>query len=68
MDQWVKWWVNGWGSCQITKYYINLGLIQKIKFCFMICGDTPTHGWVYAGVDEWVGKWNHVKSLKSNKF
>ena len=35
---------------------------------FEICGDSPTHGWVYNFVGGWVGGWvdgwGQVKSLK----
>ena len=47
---WVAWWV---GSGQITKNWINLDLIEIFQFYwrFNICGDSPTHGWVYG----WLG-------------
>ena len=45
VGQWV-------GTGQIPNNLINLDLIKIIQFClkFMICRDTPTHGWV----DGWV--------------
>ena len=36
MTGWVDGWVNGLGSCQITKYQINLDLIKIILFCLKI--------------------------------
>ena len=41
MGQWVV-------SCQITKYQINLDLIEIIQFFLKIYGfwSYPTHGWV----------------------
>ena len=48
-------WLGGWvGSCQTTKNGINLDLIEIIQG-FMICGDSPTYGWMYGLVGEWVG-------------
>ena len=57
---WVVQWVNGWGQV-ITKYWINLDLIDTIHFCLKIYDLWwhPTHGWING--------WAHVKSLKSNK-
>ena len=34
---WVGEWVSQWlGSCQITKYQINLDIIEIIQFCLKI--------------------------------
>ena len=48
-------WVDGWGSCQITKNLINLDLIEIIQFSLKIYDlwKHPTHGWVYG----WLGVW-----------
>ena len=45
------------GSFQMTKNLINLDLIEVIQFClkFMICRDTPTHGWVVGWVSGSIG-------------
>ena len=56
---WVVQWVNGWGQV-ITKYWINLDLIEIIQFCLKIY-DLCRHP------HPWVDWWAHVKSLKSNK-
>ena len=70
MGGWVDWWV---GSCQSTKNWIKLDLIEIIQFCFkiMICWNTPTYGLVYGWC--WIldsFKWNkqrrmyaHLKNL-----
>ena len=62
MDGWVGQWV---GSGQMTNNLINLDLIDiySILFeVFMICRDTPTHGWVYGWwVGQWVNGWGQVK-------
>ena len=47
------------GSCQISKYQINLDLIEIIQFCLMIydCGDIlPIDGCMGGWVDEWVNQ------------
>ena len=55
MGQWV-------GSGHITKYRINLDLIEIIQFCLKIYDlwRHPTYGWV----DGLVNGWGQVKSLK----
>ena len=63
LDGWVVQWVNGWGQV-ITKYWINLDVIEIIQFCLKIY-DLWRHP--YPWVDGWVNGWAHVKSLKSNK-
>ena len=56
------------GSCQITKYEINLDLIEIIQFYLKIY-DLWRHPhlwvsvWVVQWVDGWVGGWGQVKSL-----
>ena len=48
----VDGWVEGWGSCQITKNLINFDLIKIVQFCLKIY-DLWRHpylwgyGWVY---------------------
>ena len=62
-DGWVVQWVNGWGQI-ITKYWINLDVIEIIQFCLKIYDLwRHPHPWV----DGWVNGWADVKSLKSNK-
>ena len=62
-DGWVVQWVNGWGQI-ITKYLINLDVIEIIQFCLKIYDLwRHPHPWV----DGWVNGWADVKSLKSNK-
>ena len=56
-------WLNGWGQI-ITKYQINLDLIEIIQFCLKIY-DLWRHPYLW--VDGWINEWTHVKSLKSNK-
>ena len=55
-------------SGEITNNLINLDIIWR----FIICRDTPTHGWVHGLLDGWVGqwvngwvRWNHLKLNKS---
>ena len=49
-------WVGQWlGSCQITKFQINLDLIEVNQFCLKIYGDTPTYGLVYGWLDGTMG-------------
>ena len=62
-DGWVVQWASGWGQV-ITKYWINLDVIEIIQFCLKIY-DLWRHP--YPWVDGWVNGWAHVKSLKSNK-
>ena len=62
---WVYGWLFGWvgwylGSCQITKNWINLDLIEIIQFCLKIY-DLWRHS------HTWVNGWAHVKSLKSKE-
>ena len=70
---WVYGWLGGWvgqwlRSCQITKYQINLDLIEIIQFCLKIY-DLWRHPHLRVGI--WMVGWDHgwpyVKSLKSNK-
>ena len=62
-DGWVVQWVNGWGQI-ITKYWINLDVIEIIQFCLKIYDLwRHPHPWVHG----WVNGWADVKSLKSNK-
>ena len=58
-------WVSGSVHVKIIKNQVNRHLIEIIEFCLkiMICGDTPTYGWVY-GLIVWVSGWGHVKSLE----
>ena len=58
MGQWV-------GSGHITKYQINLDLIEIIQFYLKIY-DLLRHPYLW--VDTWVNGWAHVKSLISNKL
>ena len=44
-------------------HHLNESRYFHSVWTFEICGDSPTHGWVY-GVVGWVNKWGHVKSLK----
>ena len=48
MGQWV-------GSGHITKYQINLDLIEIIQFCLKIYDSTPTP--MDGCMDQWVGQW-----------
>ena len=69
MGPWVVGWMCGsvgqWvGSGHITKYQINLDVIEIIKFCLKIYDLLRQP---YLWVDVWVNWWAHVKSLKSNK-
>ena len=54
------------GTPGIIQNSIALELIKIFQFClkFEICGDSPTHGWVYNLVGGWVDGWGQVKSLK----
>ena len=59
MGAWIVGWMGGsvgqWvGSGHITKYQINLDLIEIIQFCLKIYDllRHPTYGWVY-GVNGW---------------
>ena len=57
VGQWVDQWV---GSGQMTNNLINLDLIDIIQFClkiYLICRDTPTHGWVCGSLGGSVGQW-----------
>ena len=56
MGGWLGQWV---GSGQMTKNLINLDIIEIIQFCFMICRDTHTHGWVVGWV---IGSMGGVRS------
>ena len=55
MGQWV-------GSGHITKYQINLDLIEIIQFCFKIY-DLLRHPqlWVGVWINGWVNGWGQVK-------
>ena len=55
MGQWVGQWV---GSCQITKYQINLDLIEIIQFCLKV------YDFLGLWVDGWLNGWGHVKLLE----
>ena len=65
VGQWV-------GSGQMTNNLINLDLIDIIQFClrFMICRDTPTHGWVCGSlggsVGQWVNQWVGSGQMTNN--
>ena len=52
MGQWL-------GSCQITKYQINLDLIKIIQFSLKIYDlwRHPRHGLVYGWFGRWVSQW-----------
>ena len=58
------------GTPGINQNSIALELIEIFQFRlgFEICGDFPTHGWVYDLVGGWVGGWvdgwGQVKTLK----
>ena len=63
MGAWVVGWMSGlvgqWvGSGHITKYGINLDLIEIIQFCLKIC-DLLRHPHLLVGV--WVNGWGQVK-------
>ena len=49
--------VNGWGQV-ITKYQINLDLIEIIQFCLKIY-DLLRHPQLWVGV--WINGWGQVK-------
>ena len=52
------------GTPRIIHNSIALELIE-ILHCLKICGDSPTHGWLYNLVGGWwVDRWGQVKSLK----
>ena len=57
-------WMDGWfsglmgGAGHITKYQINLDLIEMIQFCLKIY-DLLRHPHLWAGV--WVNGWGQVK-------
>ena len=55
MDWCVGGWVVQWvGSGHITKYQINLDLIEKIQFCLKIYDSLRhPHLWVVGWVDGW---------------
>ena len=61
MGQWL-------GSCQITKYQINLDKIEILQFCLKIY-DLWRHPHLWVGVwvvgwdNGWVNGWGQVKSL-----
>ena len=60
---WVVGWVDGWGQVKSLKI---LKLLTESRWLnpvwrFMICRDTPTHGWVW--VCGWVNGWSQVKWL-----
>ena len=52
-------WVGQWmGSGQITKYQINLDLIEIIQFYFKIYDLwRHSHPWVCGWLGGWVGQW-----------
>ena len=61
---WVDQWFSGqWvGSGHITKYQINLDLIEIIQFCLKIY-DLLRHPqlWVGVWINGWVNGWGQVK-------
>ena len=64
---WVCGWISGsvgqWvGSGHITKYQINLDLIEIIQFCLKIY-DLLRHPqlWVGVWINGWVNGWGQVK-------
>ena len=65
MDGSVGQWV---GSGHITKYQINLDLIEIIQFCLKIydCVETPTpmDGCMDQWVDQWVGSGQMTNVIK----
>ena len=67
MGAWVVGWMGGsgsqWvGSGHVTKYQINLDLIEIIQFCLKIC-DLLRHSQLWVGVwmNGWVNGWGQVK-------
>ena len=57
LDAWV-------GLYQITKYQINLDLIEIIQFCLKISDLLrQPHPWVGIWMGQWVNGWGDVKSL-----
>ena len=68
MGVWLVEWMCGsmGGSVQITNYRINLNWDNSILFeDFMVCGDTPSYGWVCGWLDGWLVRCvGYVKSLK----
>ena len=69
MGGWVDGWLNGWGHVKITKYQINLDLIEIVQFCLKIYDLwRQPHLWfgvyVVGWVNCWVNGWGQVKSLK----
>ena len=57
VGQWV-------GSGHITKYQINLDLIEIIQFCLKIYDLLKhPHLWVGVLINGWVNGWGQVKSL-----
>ena len=64
--------MGGWvESCQITKYQINLDLIEIIQFClkmYDVKKPQPMGGCMGDWVDGWVDGWGHVKLLKIERI
>ena len=64
----MGWCVGGWvvqwvGSGHITKYQINLDLIEIIQFCLKIYDllrPPPMGGWLGGCVVQWVNGWGQV--------
>ena len=61
-------WVDGWfsgsmvGSGHITKYQINLDLIEIIQFCLKIYDLLRhPHLWMGVWINGWVNGWGQVK-------
>ena len=52
-------WVDGWDQVKTLKILKMLteSRLFKCVLRFMICRDTPTHGWVCGLVCGWVGQW-----------
>ena len=65
MDSWVDgWfqWVQWVGSGHITKYQINLDLIEIIQFCLKIYDLLRhPHLWMGVWINGWVNGWGQVK-------
>ena len=67
MGAWVSGWIGGsvgqWvGSGHMTKYRINLDLIEIIQLLFMIYDILRhPHLWVGVWVNGWVNGWGQVK-------
>ena len=62
-------WVGQWvGLGQMTKNLINLDVIEIINSVlrFMICRDTPTHGWVCEWLGGPVGQWLGSGQMNNN--